>query len=115
MAEADSLFDYTGVSGTYISYNDVAFEPMFFNPNLTVMFPDDANRLQAVQLCYNATATSADSDTDPTARRECYYDFAATADSALAEQTIVLSTQIEDDQQQLGGYNILQIFGNQAA
>ena len=48
-----TLFTYAS-GETWENYTDVNFVPIFFNANLTIMFPDAAKRLEAVKLCHNA-------------------------------------------------------------
>ena len=43
-------------------------------------------RLDAVRLCYNASAITA-TDPDTEARRPCYYDFALTLNQEVAQAT----------------------------
>ena len=53
-------------------YNDPTFKPVFFNPDLTIMFPDSSKRIEAINAC-NPGGNGVDDSPDD--RRECYFDF----------------------------------------
>ena len=42
------------------------------------MFPDTTQRLTAVRLCFNSTATTVTVDPTPAVRRACYFDYKVT-------------------------------------
>ena len=52
-------------------YNDQTFEPVFFNSNLTIMFPEPELKAEAIFICNNGST----SDDFPEENRECYFDF----------------------------------------
>ena len=87
----DTLFTYT--TGSWTSYTNPSFVPLFFNPDLTVMFSDSSTRLTAIQLCYDSQATS---DPNPSLHRACYYDFAVTGSSAVAGETAASETDFSE-------------------
>lgn len=91
------MFLYDNGDG-WASINDLTFVPVFFNPNLTVMFPDDADRTQAQDICYKVGET----DPDPTANRECYFDFAVLKDADLAQTTANGIKKVAEEQKTLG-------------
>ena len=55
---------------SWADYNDQTFEPVFFNPNLTIMFPEPELRAEAISICNNGST----SDDFPEENRECYFD-----------------------------------------
>lgn len=97
VAEVDSLFLYDN-GDNYTTINDLTFTPVFFNPNLTVMFPVEADRTQAQDICYNVGET----DPDPSANRECYFDFAVLKDADLAQSTANSIKKVAEEQVALG-------------
>ena len=64
-------FIFAAAGKSWTDYNDPTFEPVFFNPDLTVMFPDSSMRETAISTCNGGAAT----DDSPEDRRECYFDF----------------------------------------
>lgn len=78
--------------------NDLTFTPIFFNPDLTVMFPDSTKRTTAQNLCYIDGGT----DPDPSVRRECYFDFAVFEDPNLAISTVQDINSVVETQEALG-------------
>ena len=48
---SDTLFTYPSGS-SHASYNDASFTPLFFSPDLTVMFPVQGTREAAVRVGY---------------------------------------------------------------
>lgn len=97
VGEVDSLFLYDN-GDTYSSINDLTFVPVFFNPNLTIMFPDDADKTQAQDICYEV----GQEDPEPEARRECYFDFAVLKDADLAKSTANGIKKVAEEQITLG-------------
>lgn len=67
-----SKFSLPAVGSTWEDYNNASVVPAFFNADLTVMFTDETERNTAIGLCYQDGETS---DPDPTANRECYFDY----------------------------------------
>lgn len=97
--ENNSLFTYD--NGTsWSSYVDTNFMPIFFNANLTIMFPDDADRKVAQDVCYKVNET----DPDPTQRRLCYFDLKATGQTSLALGTSNAKAEVDNTQTALGNY-----------
>ena len=82
---SSSLFTYSN-NETWENYNDPTFDPVYWVSELDLFFPDNVTRLQAVQLCYNASATDA-VDPDTEARRPCYYDYGLTLNPEVAQVT----------------------------
>ena len=72
------MFFVTANGKNWSDYNDPTFEPVFFNANLTALFPEKAKRDKAIGLCNGGAAT----DDNPEARRECYFDFLVSIFSA---------------------------------
>lgn len=62
---------HSGLGTSWATYNEPDFVPIFFNADLTVMFPDEDERAAAIALCNDGQAT----DNDPSERRECYFDY----------------------------------------
>jgi len=91
------LFLYDN-SDTWDSINDLTFTPVFFNPNLTAMFPVEADRTQAQNICYQNGQT----DPDPSANRACYFDFAVLKDETLAQSTANGIKKVAEEQVALG-------------
>ena len=88
--EADSLFTLSGGDTFSSVNNDAGYTPIFFNPDLTVFIPDSTTRDQAQTLCYNSAQSdyvAGQDDPNPSSRRECYFDFRVTGDSAIASNT----------------------------
>ena len=65
------FYNSAAAGKSWTDYSDPTFEPVFFNPNLTIMFPDSSTRKTAISTC-NGGALIDDSPED---RRECYFDF----------------------------------------
>jgi hypothetical protein len=57
------------------------------------MFPDPTDRLTAIRLCYNSTATT---DPDSQAHMDCYYDFSITKNTLFAENTKLVNIEVLD-------------------
>lgn len=99
---------FTYDNGTsWSSYVDTNFMPIFFNANLTIMFPDEAERKTAQDVCYKVNET----DPDPTQRRLCYFDLKATGQTSLAQGTSNAQAEVENTQNALGNnffYHTLQ-------
>ena len=55
------------------------------------MFPDPTNRLAAIRLCYNSTATT---DPDTQVHMDCYYDLSITGSPAFAASTKLVNTDV---------------------
>lgn len=92
---------FTYDNGTsWSSYVDTNFMPIFFNANLTIMFPDDADRKVAQDVCYKVNET----DPDPTQRRLCYFDLKATGQTSLALGTSNAKAEVDNTQTALGNY-----------
>lgn len=97
--ENNSLFTYD--NGTsWSSYVDTNFMPIFFNANLTIMFPNADDRKTAQDVCYKVNET----DPDPTQRRLCYYDLKATGQISLAQGTSNAKAEVDNTQNALGNY-----------
>ena len=78
-------------------YNFANFTPVFFNPDLTIMFPDADLRAAAISTCNKGAAR----DDSPVDNRECYFDFmvsivivAVRTPRVIIFQFIVLSVEI---------------------
>lgn len=82
MESSESFFTYID-DETWETFNDLDFIPVFFNQDLSVMFPDDSVRTQAIFICNDEGQV----DLNPTERKECYYDFAVLKDADLAKAT----------------------------
>ena len=66
------VFIYIVATGSdWSSFNNDTFVPVFFNADLTVMFPNEQERTAATKLCNSNQPT----DDTPEVRRECYFDF----------------------------------------
>lgn len=91
------MFTYTD-GDTYSSLNDeTGYTPIFFNADLTIMFPDPLVRDQAQSACYQTGQT----DPNPSLRRECYYDYAVLGE-AVALATANNLQKVTDAQSVLG-------------
>ena len=66
------MFVFVATGSSWSDYNDPSFEPVFFNANLTVMFPDLATQSEAISAC---NPEGGGVDDSPEDRRECYFDF----------------------------------------
>ncbi|XP_052780549.1 mucin-like protein [Mya arenaria] len=97
--EADSLFLYKA-GESYSSINDLTFTPVFFNPDLTVMFPNTTERQTAQDICYQAGGT----DPNPAENSECYFDFAVLKDETLAQNTANAIELVAAEQVQLANF-----------
>jgi hypothetical protein len=82
----------------WASHVDTAYTPVFFNANLTIMFPDPSKRSTAISACNKGAA----SDPDPVQRRECYFDFKVTENAALASSTSDTKSALAETQSTLG-------------
>lgn len=91
----NSLFTYS--SGSWSDYTNDAFVPIFFNPDLSIMFPDPAKRQQAQDLCYQRGGT----DPKPEARRECYFDYKVTDNTEAGAATAGAKSKAEEQQKLL--------------
>ena len=98
--EANSLFTYSGGDTYTTMNNDAGYTPLFFNSDLTVMFPNSTIRNLAIALCYSSGST----DPNPSLRRECYYDYAVLENPVLAEHTLNGLGAIYDTQSTYGKY-----------
>jgi hypothetical protein len=100
-----TLFTYGGSPNNtdWSSHVDTAYTPVFFNANLTIMFPDPAKRSTAIKTCNSGAA----SDSDPEKRRECYFDFKVTENAALASATSATKTALAATQSALGKFFFL--------
>lgn len=72
------------------------------------MFEDETKRSNAISACNNG----ASEDTDPAARRECYFDFKVTEDPALAAATSETKSALDETKSTLGLYNIYFTWSN---
>lgn len=108
--DSNTLFTYdgTGSNSNWNSHLDPSYDPVFFNPNLTIMFEDETKRSKAISACNNG----ASEDTDPAARRECYFDFKVTEDPALAAATSETKSALDETKSTLGLYNIYFTWSN---
>ncbi|KAK3103588.1 hypothetical protein FSP39_020372 [Pinctada imbricata] len=97
--ETNTLFSYPG-GGNWSNFIDAAFSPIFFDSDLTVMFPNATERTLAQDTCYQTGQT----DPDPTQRRQCYFDFKVTGDATLAQGTSASQASLEQTQQSLANY-----------
>ena len=104
----NTLFTYGGSPNNtdWNSHIDTAYTPVFFNANLTVMFPDSSKRSTAISLCNSGKST----DTDPVKRKECYFDFKVTENAALASSTSNTKTALAETQSALGEFYIYDIY-----
>ena len=75
---------------------------MFFNPDLSVMFPDSANRIHAQDICYQTGQT----DPNPSLNRECYFDLAVLKNDDLAMNTANSLDKVVNLQSIYGNYHI---------
>ncbi|XP_056001709.1 uncharacterized protein LOC125655815 [Ostrea edulis] len=100
--ENATLFTYDGSPNNtnWASHVDTAYTPVFFNANLTIMFPDPAKKTQAINTCNKGAST----DSDPEKRRECYFDFKVTENAALASATSDTKTALAETQSTLANY-----------
>lgn len=101
--DGTSLFTYDGtgdVNDNWGSHVDAAYQPVFFNPDLTVMFSDDSKRTTAISTCNNGATT----DDNPTLRRECYFDFKVTDNADLASATSDTKAALDETKSTLGNY-----------
>lgn len=99
----NSLFTYDGagdVNDKWERHVDAAYTPVFFNPNLTVMFDNATKRETAISTCNNGATT----DDDPTLRRECYFDFKVTDNAALASATSDTKAALDETKSTLANY-----------
>lgn len=96
----NSLFTYGGSASNanWTSHIDTSYTPVFFNANLTVMFPDPSKRSTAISTCNSGKST----DSDPEKRKECYFDFKVTENAALAASTSNTKTALAETQSALG-------------
>lgn len=94
--ETNSLFTYDIANRSF--YFDKSFTPIFFNANLSIMFPDSEDRREAQNICYQNNET----DPNPTQRRQCYFDYKATGDSSLAQATSASEAEIQETRSILG-------------
>ena len=103
----NTLFTYGGSPNNtdWNSHIDTAYTPVFFNANLTVMFPDSSKRSTAISLCNSGKST----DTDPVKRKECYFDFKVTENAALASSTSDTKTALAETQSALGENNVFML------
>ncbi|XP_052261338.1 mucin-like protein [Dreissena polymorpha] len=99
ISEAESLFTYK-TGETWASMKDDSFTPKFFNPNLEIMFPNATERTNAQNICYKTAQT----DPDPSARRECYFDFAVLKDATLAQNTANNIQKVTEEQTALANF-----------
>ncbi|XP_067950366.1 uncharacterized protein [Watersipora subatra] len=95
---SNSLFSYS--TGSWSDYNNDSFVPVFFNPDLTVMFPDSAKRTQAINLCNGGSNT----DDTPEDRRECYFDYLVTGNEAAAQATVSAAEDLATEKQALANF-----------
>ena len=93
-----TLFTYSG-GNDWTTFNDPTFTPAFFNPDLDVMFGNATNRAAAEAVCNGGEV-----DTDPTVRRECYFDFLVTGSEAAAAATVAAATSLAEDQSALANF-----------
>ena len=100
----NTLFTYGGSPNNtdWNSHIDTAYTPVFFNANLTVMFPDSSKRSTAISLCNSGKST----DTDPVKRKECYFDFKVTENAALASSTSDTKAALAETQSALGEFQL---------
>nr|XP_022299294.1 uncharacterized protein LOC111108065 [Crassostrea virginica] len=98
----NTLFTYGGSPNNtdWNSHIDTAYTPVFFNANLTVMFPDSSKRSTAISLCNSGKST----DTDPVKRKECYFDFKVTENAALASSTSDTKAALAETQSALANF-----------
>ena len=108
--DSNTLFTYDGTvsNNNWDSHLDLSYKPVFFDPNLTIMFEDETKRSKAISACNNG----ASEDTDPAARRECYFDFKVTEDAALAAATSETKSALDETKSTLGLYNIYFTWSN---
>jgi hypothetical protein len=105
--ETNTLFTYDGTQSenlNWANHTDPNYQPVTFNADLTVMFPDASKRNLAISTCNGGAST----DTNPVARRECYFDFKVTENANLAAATSETKTALEETQSALGIYTIYQ-------
>uniref|UniRef100_K1QGK1 Fibrillin-2 n=1 Tax=Magallana gigas TaxID=29159 RepID=K1QGK1_MAGGI len=100
--ENNTLFTYGGSASNanWTSHIDTSYTPVFFNANLTVMFPDPSKRSTAISTCNSGKST----DSDPEKRKECYFDFKVTENAALAASTSDTKTALAETQSALANY-----------
>lgn len=98
--ETNTLFTYGGsaANANWTSHIDKSYTPVFFNANLTVMFPNAAKRSTAISLCNSGKST----DSDPEKRKECYFDFKVTENAAVASSTSNTKAELAETQSTLG-------------
>lgn len=72
------------------------------------MFVNETKRSNAISACNNG----ASEDTDPAARRECYFDFKVTENAALAAATSETKSALDETKSTLGLYNIYFTWSN---
>ena len=107
VVEADSKFTFSGGDTFSTANNDAGYTPIFFDPELTVFIQDSNLRQQAQTLCYNSAQPDyvpGQDDPNPSARRECYFDFRVTGDEAIASNTADGMKVVADTQSQYGNY-----------
>ncbi|XP_062578222.1 mucin-like protein [Saccostrea cucullata] len=97
--ESSTLFTYSG-SDTWNTHIDNSYTPVFFNPDLTVMFSDGNKRSTAISTCNGGAST----DDNPELRRECYFDFKVTENAALASSTSETKNALEETKSTLANY-----------
>jgi len=96
--ETTTLFTYAN-GYNWTTYNDVSFTPVFFNPNLTAMFGDATGVAEAETVCNGGAV-----DTNPEARRECYFDFLVTANQAAAAATVAAAGALAEETSALNNF-----------
>lgn len=92
-----TLFTYE-VGYSWHSFVNTSIRPVFFNANLSVMFPNDTERSLAISTCYGQGAD----DPSPVDRRECYFDFKMTGNANLAQATSAAKAESESTRANLG-------------
>ena len=90
--EQNSLFAPYANGTAWADYRNVTFDPVKYSANLSVLFPDETTRQNAIATCFSESRT----DPDPGARRECYYDFRVTLDPAFARDTKTATQQLTE-------------------
>ena len=70
------------------------------------MFPNATERAAAIVACNPPGPT----DPNPTANKECYFDFAVTGDASLAQGTSGSKAEVQNTQSDLGSMKICCIY-----